>query len=488
MSRTNGISSDNVYTQGRGQRKAWPKGCVWPEPVWDSFLGGEYWSAEDAEMMTTDEDVEDLLEIREYMDSLVDEGRLNEDYSLNEDYMEEEYPRDDETDPYMEDEEDEPFRPEKGIDYWDDGFDLESWEADLADHMNLIKIPASDPAPVSIIRDTIGYEFINENLMRQAFTRRAFGIEYGVGNSEELEFLGDSILNMIVTREMARQFSEVVAIEPQAPFRSRYSEGEMTKIRSRFVNKEYLASRAVMLGLDKYILYGTDEQETDSAAEDMMEALLGAVAVDCGWDWHVLEEVADRLVCIQITKPDEFLKSSYYDLFNAWHQRHFGCIPDYEIYSERSQKSNPYHCSIRFSIPQNQKGLMSFQRIDVDERTRGRAREHAAWLAYCFVMDNGLWLNLSDAGVVPSLENSINQLQELYQKKYLEHKPEYTFEERPGDEWRCECICGGVNGFGKAGSKTAAKKKAAFMVLVRMLSAAWICKKEWREQMYRTVL
>ena len=106
MSRTNGISSDNVYTQGRGQRKAWPKGCVWPEPVWDSFLGGEYWSAEDAEMMTTDEDVEDLLEIREYMDSLVDEGRLNEDYSLNEDYMEEEYPRDDETDPYMEDEED----------------------------------------------------------------------------------------------------------------------------------------------------------------------------------------------------------------------------------------------------------------------------------------------------------------------------------------------------------------------------------------------
>jgi ribonuclease-3 len=263
--------------------------------------------------------------------------------------------------------------------------------------MNLIKIPASDPAPVSIIRDTIGYEFINENLMRQAFTRRAFGIEYGVGNSEELEFLGDSILNMIVTREMARQFSEVVAIEPQAPFRSRYSEGEMTKIRSRFVNKEYLASRAVMLGLDKYILYGTDEQETDSAAEDMMEALLGAVAVDCGWDWHVLEEVADRLVCIQITKPDEFLKSSYYDLFNAWHQRHFGCIPDYEIYSERSQKSNPYHCSIRFSIPQNQKGLMSFQRIDVDERTRGRAREHAAWLAYCFVMDNGLWLNLSDA-------------------------------------------------------------------------------------------
>ena len=221
----------------------------------------------------------------------------------------------------------------------------------------------------------------------------------------------------------------------------------------------------------------------------MMEALLGAVAVDSGWDWHVLEEVADRLVCIQITRPDEFLKKSYYDLFNAWHQRHFGCIPDYEIYCRMGSKSSiPYHCTIRFSIPENRKGLMESQRIDIDEETRGSARERAAWQAYSFVMNAGLWINLSDAGVVPSLENSINQLQELYQKKYLENKPEYTFEERDGDVWRCDCICGGVNGFGEAGSKTAAKKKASYMVLVRMLSAAGICKKEWKEQMYKTVL
>ena len=447
MSRANDISSDYFSTKGRGQRKAWPEGCIWPEPVWDSIWGGNYWEVEDVELVKTDEDIEDLLEIREYMDSLVDEGRLNEDYSLNEDYIEEEFSDDEETEQSIGDEE-EPFSPEKGIDYWDDGFDVESWENELIEHINLIKIPASTPDPVSIIRDTIGYEFVNENLMRQAFTRRAFGTVYGVGNSEELEFLGDSVLNMIVTREMARQFSEVVTIHPHAPFQSRYSEGEMTKIRSHFVNKEHLA-----------------------------------------WDWHVLEEVADRLVCIQITKPDEFLKKSYYDLFNAWHQRHFGCIPDYEIYCHMGSKSSiPYHCTIRFSIPENQKGLMESQRIDIDEETRGSARERAAWQAYSFVMNAGLWINLSDAGVVPSLENSINQLQELYQKKYLEDKPEYTFEERKGDVWRCDCVCGGVNGFGEAGSKTAAKKKASYMVLVRMLSAAGICKKEWKEQMYKNVL
>ena len=104
------------------------------------------------------------------------------------------------------------------------------------------------------------------------------------------------------------------------------------------------------------------------------------------------------------------------------------------------------------------------------------------------MMDQGLWINLADAGIVPSLENSINQLQELYQKKYLEDKAEYDFEELPQDRWRCECTCGGVNGYGDAGSKTDAKKKASYMVLVRMLSAAGICKKEWKDEMYRTVL
>ena len=335
----------------------------------------------------------------------------------------------------------------------------------------------------------IGYEFINENLLRQAFTRRAFGLEYGVGDSEELEFLGDSILNMVVTREMFRQFSDVSTIEPQAPFRSRYTEGEMTNIRSRFVSKEYLASRAAELGLDKYILYGTGETKSDSAAEDMMEALLGAVAVDCGWDWHVLESAADRMICIQITEPDEFLKTSFYDLFNAWHQRHFGRMPEYEVYGgESTVKRHTFYCTIRFSVPENDKGIWTTQRIDVDEKTRGKAREYAARRAYYFVMDQGLWINLADAGIVPSLENSINQLQELYQKKYLEDKAEYVFEELPQDRWRCSSTCGGVNGYGEAGSKTGAKKKAAYMVLVRMLSAAGICKKVWKDEMYRTVL
>ena len=65
-----------------------------------------------------------------------------------------------------------------------------------------------------------------------------------------------------------------------------------------------------------------------------------------------------------------------------------------------------------------------------------------------------------------------------YQKKYFDKAPEYTFEHWDGDEWNCECVCGGVNGFGRGVGKTKAKKKAAYMVLVRLLKAVGICEEE----------
>ena len=73
------------------------------------------------------------------------------------------------------------------------------------------------------------------------------------------------------------------------------------------------------LGLDRFILYGSGETPTESSREDMMEALIGAVAVDSGWDQKALERVVDNLLCLQLMYPDRFLKATHYDLFNAWH-------------------------------------------------------------------------------------------------------------------------------------------------------------------------
>ena len=84
--------------------------------------------------------------------------------------------------------------------------------------------------------------------------------------------------------------------------------------------------------------------------------------------------------------------------------------------------------------------------------------------------------------MIPDPEHAINQLQELYQKKYVE-EPRYEFEDRKDlfgeDEWYCDCYCSGINGWGKGPSKTKAKKKAAFMTLVRLMKSAGICEKKF---------
>lgn len=422
-----------------------------------------------------DETARDLMEIKDYFDSLVEEGRLNEDYTLNADYEEfETGEEDDNTDDGWEEDE---FTPEIGEDYWDakeQCFEYDIWLDDFSDHLNLLKIDCMSVTenPVEIVRQVIGYEFVNENLLRQAFTRRAFAVEYGLsGCNEELEFLGDTVLNTIVTRDMLRQLSSVNEEKTEAPFSVRFQEGGLTKIRSRFVSKEFLSARAAELGLDKLILYGTGEEPTESSREDMMEALIGAVTVDCEWDWKIITDVVDKLICVQLEKPDEFLKASYYDIFNAWHQRRFGTMPEYEVYTFKDW----CECTLRYHVPANEKGISQYQRVDVRRAaSRSKAREEAAWDAYCFVMNHGLWVNLAEANMIPDREKSINQLQELYQKKYLEQMPVYEFEERSNDQWYCVCSCGSVSGVGQAVGKTKAKKRAAYMALVRLFAATGI--------------
>ena len=454
------------------KRKPWPKDCVWPEPLRDG--AGMAWEA-DFVPDTLDETARDLMEIKDYFDSLVEEGRLNEDYTLNADY--EEFEDDEEDDDADDGWEDDEFTPEIGEDYWDEReqcFEYDIWLDDLSRHLNLLKIdcmPVTEN-PVEIVRQVIGYEFVNENLLRQAFTRRAFAVEYGLsGCNEELEFLGDTVLNTIVTRDMLRQLSSVNEERTEAPFSVRFQEGGLTKIRSRFVSKEFLSARAAELGLDKLILYGTGEEPTESSREDVMEALIGAVTVDCNWDWKIIVDVVDKLICVQLEKPDEFLKASYYDIFNAWHQRRFGTMPEYEVYTYKGW----CECTLRYRVPANEKGISQYQRVDVRRAaSRSKAREEAAWDAYCFVMNQGLWVNLEEANMIPDRENSINQLQELYQKKYLEQLPVYEFEERSNDQWYCICSCGYVSGVGQAVGKTKAKKRAAYMALVRLFAAAGI--------------
>lgn len=107
-------------------------------------------------------------------------------------------------------------------------------------------------------------------LLRQALTHRSYAYENGgLPTNERLEFLGDSVLGIVVTERLFRDFPE----EP---------EGQLAKLRAAVVNAQALAEVARGLNLGRYLLLGKGEESTggfdkSSILADAMEAVIGAL-------------------------------------------------------------------------------------------------------------------------------------------------------------------------------------------------------------------
>ncbi len=117
----------------------------------------------------------------------------------------------------------------------------------------------------------LGYEFSDPSLLRQALTHRSAG-RY---NNERLEFLGDSVLSLVVAQELFVRY-------PDLP------EGELSRLRSQLVCGEALTSRARVLGLGNHLVLGEGENragghDRDSILADALEAVFGAVFKDGGF-------------------------------------------------------------------------------------------------------------------------------------------------------------------------------------------------------------
>lgn len=102
-----------------------------------------------------------------------------------------------------------------------------------------------------------------------AFTHKSFSHEFGVPHQEQLEFLGDAVLQLILTDELYRRFAE-------------YKEGHLSKLRSAIVNEKSLSTMARGLGLNELLIVGKGEYrkklfEQDAVLADTFEALLAQI-------------------------------------------------------------------------------------------------------------------------------------------------------------------------------------------------------------------
>ncbi len=122
------------------------------------------------------------------------------------------------------------------------------------------------------LRKTLDYEFRDDALLERALTHRSAP----GANNERLEFLGDSVLQLVV--------SELVF-----DYRSDASEGRLSRLRSSLVKDSTLSDVATELGLGEHLILGSGERKTGghrrtSILADALEAIFGAVYLDAGFD------------------------------------------------------------------------------------------------------------------------------------------------------------------------------------------------------------
>ena len=126
---------------------------------------------------------------------------------------------------------------------------------------------------VSILEKKINYIFYNKEYLDQAFTHKSLNTEPRK-NYERLEFLGDAVIDIIVSRELMRDFPEG-------------DEGLLTQRRAALVQKPYLASIGNLLDLMDYLMIEKSvnldiEKIAEKQQANLFEALIGAIYLDGG--------------------------------------------------------------------------------------------------------------------------------------------------------------------------------------------------------------
>src|SRR5208283_2172498 len=124
----------------------------------------------------------------------------------------------------------------------------------------------------------LGYTFRDESLLRLALTHPSVAHESGepTAHNQWLEFLGDAVLQLILTQQLYEKFPA-------------FDEGPLTKARAKLVNRRTLAEHARSLGLGAHLVLSRGEEtnggrERASALADAFEALLGAIFQDGGFE------------------------------------------------------------------------------------------------------------------------------------------------------------------------------------------------------------
>ena len=153
------------------------------------------------------------------------------------------------------------------------------------------------------LEEKLDYKFKNINLLKNSLTHSSYANEVrsGFSSNERLEFLGDSVLSLIVSEYIYKHF-------PNLP------EGELTKLRASLVCEKSLCAFSRELGLGAFLKLGNGEEhnggrERDSILADAFEAVLAAIYLDGGME--AARRHAMRFVLRELKNTDDEVFKDY---------------------------------------------------------------------------------------------------------------------------------------------------------------------------------
>jgi ribonuclease-3 len=166
-------------------------------------------------------------------------------------------------------------------------------------------------------------DFNDWDLLERALTHKSYAVERGhpMENNQKLEFLGDSVLGMVVSEYLYKRYSK-------------YDEGELSKFKAIAVSERVLSEKARKIGLGRYIRLGKGEEHTGgrsraSILADTMEALIGAIYLDKGLDAvrsFIIQLLADEIDRMERDEYERDYKTALQELT----QKRYKVIPVYE--------------------------------------------------------------------------------------------------------------------------------------------------------------
>ena len=177
----------------------------------------------------------------------------------------------------------------------------------------------------------IGYTFKNKELLHEALSHSSYAneVKRGRHSNERLEFLGDSVLSIVVSKHLFTHFKHL-------------PEGELTKIRASLVCEKALFEFSKKIDLGKHILLGKGEEnsggrERPSIVSDAFEAVIAAVFLDGGM------EAAEKYVLSFIPKNIEATGSKSLHDYKTMHQEIIQKNPEERVEYVLADQTGPDH-------------------------------------------------------------------------------------------------------------------------------------------------